>query len=191
MGILVCIQLVASGCLGKPFTKPSSDQNQNINAATTTSEIDTTDWKTYRNEEWGIEFTYPENFSDVKFYFSELNEPNGSLSGGVKYFILRPEIFQEEIFSVTVTKQSSGTIEDDFWSSRQYLSKNSSDVMRERKVIGSQQSTLILYNLRSSKNYFNIIEGKDYNYVIQGWSDEKLINVDNLIQKLFSSFQII
>ena len=51
--ILLTLGLVVSGCLKKPVV------NQNANANTNTSEIDTSDWKTYRNEEYGFEVRYP------------------------------------------------------------------------------------------------------------------------------------
>ena len=51
--ILLTLGLVVSGCLKKPVV------NQNANANTNTSEIDTSDWKTYRNEEYGFEVKYP------------------------------------------------------------------------------------------------------------------------------------
>jgi len=55
--LLACLSLAVSGCLVKPQTPVS--ENQNTNTATTTEEIDTSDWKTYQSEEYGFEFKYP------------------------------------------------------------------------------------------------------------------------------------
>ncbi|NUM25758.1 MAG: hypothetical protein HUU49_04025 [Candidatus Buchananbacteria bacterium] len=98
--ILILTTLVLTGCLSKPQTNQNTSvvpeesevENENVNTATTTEEIDTSDWKTYRNEEYGFEFKYPENW---KIFLLDDNRislaPNNKEVGipdkfGFKYF---------------------------------------------------------------------------------------------------------
>ena len=58
--LLISLGLVVSGCFNKPqAVLVNENQNTNSDTAITTEEIDISDWKTYRNEEYGFEFKYP------------------------------------------------------------------------------------------------------------------------------------
>ncbi|MFA6255298.1 MAG: hypothetical protein WC675_04705 [Patescibacteria group bacterium] len=71
IALLAGLSLAVSACLKKPNpvvnqnqnvnqnTNQPIDQNVNTNTATTTKAIDTSNWKTYWNEEYGFEFKYP------------------------------------------------------------------------------------------------------------------------------------
>ena len=65
--ILTILILVLGTVFSACIKKPAVNSNLNINTATTTEETDTSDWKTYRNEELGVEFKYPKDWI-VKLY---------------------------------------------------------------------------------------------------------------------------
>ena len=97
--------VVVSGCIKKPTPQPTVNTNQNVNAvATTTAEIDTTNWKTYRNEQYGFEFKYPktwvyvsENSGSIKL---KDNEYEYYLEGVATYPVTINIIKVENNFSI-------------------------------------------------------------------------------------------
>ena len=66
IGFMVIV-LVFSGCIKKPVVNQNTNKNINTNQSPSPSpsqtEIDTSDWKTYRNEEFGFEFRYPSDWT--------------------------------------------------------------------------------------------------------------------------------
>ena len=89
--ILILITLFLSLGLSACVKKPAVNTNLNINTVTRTEEIDTSDWKTYRNKEYGFEFKYPEEWI---YYNLTKEKDNGELE-----YIYDPKKINEVSFT--------------------------------------------------------------------------------------------
>ena len=65
---VVILALIGGGAVwyfkqsNKPVNPPVTENDPGQNASTTTENVDTSNWLTYRNEEYGFEFRYPKDF---------------------------------------------------------------------------------------------------------------------------------
>lgn len=69
-GILVAVIILGSGYLIYSFVAPASVTPEAVDVVTPfddVGEIDTPGWQTYRNEELGISFRYPENWGEPRY----------------------------------------------------------------------------------------------------------------------------
>ena len=133
--LLASLGLVVSGCLKKePGTNTNTNINQNVNTDQQAEEIDTSNWKTYRNEEYGFEFKYPGDvFLGQELSFLDINH-DSSLMFGNGWF----EVLQSRYNSIKSARNDILDVIDD-QASTNFISDSNSFL---HMVIGEQQRGL-------------------------------------------------
>jgi len=92
---LILLTLILSGC----FAKPQAPVNQNQNTNTAAEEIDTSDWQTYRNEEYGFEFKYPATMGikENSYYLNVLFNDSLKININILNDVLNPKTIKSPI----------------------------------------------------------------------------------------------
>jgi len=96
--LILALGIVVSACIKKPTNTNVIPVGTGIQETATTTEIDTADWKTYRNEEYGFEFRYPQYYSVNKKY-SIWETDNGAYNLKKEWGVNKE---QETVFSISV-----------------------------------------------------------------------------------------
>ena len=190
---LILLTIILTGCFIKP--QLPVNQNQNVNQGANTNqvgEINTSNWKTYRNEEYGFEFTYASNFkikgkeidfNFTKISFEERNNKDEGLIITAWNFLYSP--INEERFVKSMADKLNGS---------KFNYHFSSDVVPDK----SYKMTHWLWNYKDTfgKNNYSqlLLYSKDYDYgvTILGFtrssSTEYINNVLYNIQQSFRFF---
>ena len=168
LGIFIlAFGLALSGCFKQPMVNQNVDINTNVNS----DEVDTSGWKTYRNEEYGFEFKYPRNW----IYYNEIiNEKSGSDS-----YIFNPE--KKDKISL-VDKKVVGERKLGFGASVLTISVKEyagglNDYLESQFNNCSKEQTLLVKNIEFTKlacegyadpNYY-IAKNKDFVYILSSF----------------------
>ena len=202
VSVVLALALGVIGCAKKIGVGNNNvNQNQNINAntntattaATSTVEIDTSDWKTYRNEEYGFEFRYPESIGGKKINM-EFQKPF-YFKSDLFFVAITPSGYQDYMFIIRVLKNDNKTIKN-------YLpSKVAADSEKYERnydcngteIVGYQKSIISEFNDNEFINQWILLNGDHYDYLLTS-GFENLSYPENtfadFIDNIISSFKV-
>ena len=164
------------------FAKPEpANQPGNTNQV---AEIDTSNWKTYRNEEYGFEFKYPEKIGSVKFVLHESSLQGFYGVGKIFTVVVRPLPWQDYMFAIGLMDKKF--TQDEF--NKSYHSEN--ELLKTFDLAGYKLNGFYSQSLNSS-NYSILLEDNQYNYLILGSGCDKIDTTSQICSSLGYSIQVV
>lgn len=176
----------------------SQNQNNNTNVvdadvvvATTTEEIDISDWRTYRNEEYGFEFNYPAEIEGKKF---KVYSNKNIIKGAIFSLAITPTDlgYQDHMLVFNVIKKDGKEAKDFLPSGLKGKEKE----LNTNFQVGNK--TIIGYEFRLKSGYkkdstfisrWLLIPGIDYDYYMNSGFFEDSIHMYEVINGIIISFK--
>jgi len=187
LSLILLASLTLAALVYVQITKPepsipvNTNQNANINQG---AEIDTSNWKTYKNEQYGFEFKYPEKIGSVKFVLHESSLQGFYGVGKIFTVVVRPLPWQDYMFAIGLMDKKF--TQDEF--NKSYHSEN--ELLKTFDLAGYKLNGFYSQSLNSS-NYSILLEDNQYNYLILGSGCDKIDTTSQICSSLGYSIQVV
>ncbi len=160
-------------------TNASVNANANENTNTeVSSDVDTSDWLTYTNDEYGFSFKYPSSISNDKSYI--LTSNFNTTDTYTLAQLSQQTIYPGQVFSVNVTSNAVDTVIDQIIKSdgagtkTQSITTLNDKSVHQININGVEgNNTLYIYTTNDKTILVSVPDNKDFNQVLSTFTFTK------------------